>query len=83
MSEYHYEHNPHNLKRKDIPTIDVLRACEADEAAMDVLVGKFNAPTKIALSAMERDEDKGLIEMIYVSPRFASLTDKGREMLTS
>lgn len=85
------------MKTSDIPTIEVLKACEIahsgefnlttlfsgpkTKAPWEILMEKFNAPEKVVYSAMERDYKKGLLEY-GVSLRTAWLSDKGYELLT-
>ena len=54
------------MKRSDIPTLEVLKACQASYprklTPYQLLIEKFNAPEKVILSAMDRDYGNGLIE---------------------
>lgn len=72
------------MKRKDIPSVEVIKACQerkvTNEFLTDILMRKFNAPEKLVYSALERDSDYGLIEY-GVSIRTAWATDRGLKLL--
>lgn len=75
------------MKRSDIPTKAVLIACHRfhdgdGSAPYKVLADKFNAPEKVVYAAMEREDNKGLIDY-GVSLRTAWVTPKGYEFLKS
>lgn len=71
--------------RKDIPTIEVLKACDSfhsgdNKNGLEILREKFKCPEKIAFAAIERDLGKGLLNY-GVSIRTAWVTDKGKEVI--
>lgn len=74
------------MKRKDIPTISVLKAYKKMEDTVrgkfvdEILMEEFNAPEKLVYSAINRDYDKGFIEF-GVSIRSGWLTESGEKYL--
>ena len=73
------------MKRSDIPTIAVLKACDSFHngnapAPLEALMDEFGAPENVVYAAMEREDDKGLIDY-GVSLRTAFLTKKGYDYL--
>jgi hypothetical protein len=74
------------MKRSDITTAQVLRACHAfhqggeDRTPLQILIEEYGAPEKVAYSAMEREENKGFVEC-GVSLRTSWVTPKGYEFL--
>lgn len=73
------------MKRADITTIDVLKACngpfEIGNSPFQKLKAKFvNYPEKIIYAAMLRDEKAGLIDY-GTSIRGAFITKEGEEFL--
>jgi len=73
------------MKRSDIPTIEVLKACNALQprsiTPYQYLINKFKAPEKVVFAAMDRDYSKGLIEYgVCLSSSW--LTNKGHIYLS-
>ncbi len=72
------------MKRSDIPTIEVLKACQAKYprkvTPYQYLIDKFNAPEKVVYSAMERDSDNDLIEY-GVCLSCSWVTDRGLDYI--
>ncbi|MCK5019632.1 MAG: hypothetical protein KAS32_21415 [Candidatus Peribacteraceae bacterium] len=74
------------MKRSDIPTKAVLLACHkrheggGELAPWQALMQEFKAPEKVVYAAMERDDERGLIDY-GVSIRHAWVTDKGYSFL--
>jgi len=76
------------MKRSDITTAQVLRACHAfhqipggdDRTPLQLLMKEYGAHEKVAYSAMEREMNKGFIEC-GVSVRTAWVTPEGYEFL--
>lgn len=78
---------PPSMKRSDIPTKAVLRACHRfhnynDSPPWIKLMNQFNAPEKVVYAAMERDVNKGFLDY-GVSLRTSWVTPKGYEYLIS
>lgn len=75
------------MKRSDITDQQVVEACIeyrqipfGNGFALDILVARTGAPYKVAEAAMERADDRGLIDY-GVSLRTAWATEKGRALL--
>jgi hypothetical protein len=73
------------MKRSDIPTTAILHGCHRFHAlnaltCLEFIMLKYKAPEKVALAAMERELDRGLIEY-GVSLATAWVTSKGYEYL--
>ena len=79
------------MKRSDITDTEVCRACRDARAGLEAQSGHGNAPAilmertgapyKVAWRAIERAEDRGLLEC-GTSLRWAWLTPKGERLLS-
>jgi len=79
------------MKRSDIPTVDVLRACDLwskrfmftpkeSFSPFEILLDKHGNYPKVVIAAMRRDEKSGLID--YGTTLLRSWpTNKGKEFL--
>ena len=75
------------MKRKDIPTEAVLKACTKSgvqrvERPSSILMRQFNASEKVVLVAMLRDYERGYLEY-GVSLGTVWLSQKGEKYLKS